>query len=51
MNKQCDRISNLTKSLVIGEPLELLISFYTTFNQHFSFPNPTLIKPSFNELK
>jgi len=29
----------------------LLISYYTTFTTHFSFPNPTLIKPSFNEVK
>mgnify|MGYP000940022633 CR=1 FL=1 len=51
LNHQCDRIQTLTKALVVGEPLELFISFYTTFNSHFSFPNPTLIKPSFNESK
>lgn len=27
------------------------IELYTTFNQHFIFPNPTLIKPSFNQQK
>ncbi len=27
------------------------IEFYTTFNQHFIFPNPTLIKPYFNQEK
>ena len=48
INLRCDRIENLTKCLILGEPLDLLISFYTTFHQHFSFPNPTLIKPSFN---
>lgn len=51
LNHRCDRLESLTKALILGEPLDLLITFYTTFHQHFSFPNPTLIKPSFNELK
>lgn len=36
---------------MVGEGLELLIRYYTTFTSHFSFPEPTLIKPSFNEGK
>lgn len=36
---------------MVGEPLDLVISYYTTFTTNFSFPHPTLIKPSFNEQK
>ena len=31
--------------------MNLNIELYTAFNQHFIFPNPTLIKPSFNQIK
>lgn len=38
----------ITKRLIKGESLPLKLDFYTTFTQHFTFPNVTLIKPSFN---
>lgn len=51
VNASLEKLESLTSCFLSGEPLQMNIELYTTFNQHFIFPNPTLIKPLFNQQK
>lgn len=51
MKERCSQAEELTRTLLIGKPLNLRISYFTTFTSHFSFPQPKLIKASWNEQK
>jgi hypothetical protein len=51
MNERLSDLEALAKTLLKGESFKLAINFQTGFLDHFLFPEPSLIKSSFNHLK